>query len=380
LPDLSSKILRGDISSAIRRVLTSRCRLGFLSAGGLGDALALRRFLADVVPLAYRALRNLEHLAERIPDEGLREQALSSIRSKSYHVAGACILATFLPAAARSHYVEIVAPLESIYDFLDSLCDRHPDTPVQAFRQLHLALRDALDPSQPMENYYRYGPAGSDGDYLSTLVRSTRSALGRLDGHAALAPVFSRAVALYADTQTFKHLSPSQREPALKTWHRERAGASAGLTWYEFGAAAGSQFHVYAPLFAAFRRRFDEIESAYDAYFPAFCALHVLLDSFIDADEDRRHAELNWAACYPDAEAFRARSCEFARQASQAVSALSGPHAHRFALRIMALFYLTHPKVYEQGLEQDAETMLRDLQTSMRARPPRALRVEFPPG
>ena len=351
-------MLSSEIDWAVRRVLFGPKRLAFLLKGGINDALDLRRFLLKIVPLARAELRRLEHLADRIPDRELRTQAFSSLRSKAYHVAGACILATFLPSGAREHYVEIVAPLETIYDFLDCLCDRHPDTKPQAFRQLHEALADALDPARPLHEYYVHGPPGDDGDYLVSLVRRVREALMRLGNYELLIAHFRRAVALYADTQTYSHLPAGEREQACKDWYSREGTRFGDLTWFEFAAAAGSQFHVYAPLYEAFCSDNARIGDAYDAYFPSFCALHVLLDSFIDQQEDRAYGELNWVACYPSRHAFLARAHTLARRSWAAFGNLGMPRAHRFALRVMALFYLTHPKIYEQCLNHDAVALL----------------------
>jgi tetraprenyl-beta-curcumene synthase len=350
--------LQSQIRWAVDRVLFSPQRLAFLARGGLDDALELRRFLVSVVPLARSALRRLEHVAERIPDKELRAQALFGLRSKAYHVAGACILATLLPSGAREHYVEIVAPLEAIYDFLDGLCDRHPLTTPGAFRQLHLALADALDPSRPLHEYYAYGPPGDDGDYLHTLVRQVRRALARLGDHELLVPYFSEAARLYADTQTYSHLPRGEREVACKTWFDRHDGRFGDLTWWEFGAAAGSQFQVYAPLYAAFCSDFERIGETYAAYFPALSALHVLLDSFIDQHEDAAHGDLNWIAFYRDKTSFRDRVHELAARANGAFAQLTMPRAHRFTMRIMALFYLTHKKIDEQRLDQEATALL----------------------
>ena len=354
-------MLSEEIRWAVQRVLLGPSRLAFLLRGGLDDAFDLRRFLVHVVPLARSALHGLEHLAERIPDRELRLQARSSLRSKAYHVAGACILATFLPSGAREHYVDIVAPLETIYDFLDTLCDRHPETPPQAFRQLHEALLDALDPSRPLHEYYLYGPRGDDGDYLLTLVKRVRRGLRRLGDHELLLPYFAEAARLYADTQTYSHLPPGEREAACKAWHEREQSRFADLTWWELGAAAGSQFQVYGPLYAAFCSDFEGIGAAYSAYFPALSALHVLLDSFIDQSEDRVHGELNWVECYASRDAMLARARMFAWRAREGFAQLGMPHAHTFTLRIMALFYLTHPKIYEQGLNYEAAALLEAL-------------------
>jgi tetraprenyl-beta-curcumene synthase len=354
-------LLDNEVAWAVNRVLFSPRRLFFLARGGLDDLFELRRFLVNVMPLARAALGQLEHLAERIPDSQLRAQARTGLNAKAYHIAGACILGTLLPAAAREHYVAIVAPLEAIYDFLDCLCDRHPLTEPRAFRQLHLALDDALDPSRPLCDYYAYGPAGDDGDYLRSLVLRVRRALQRLAGYDALLPCFRRSVELYADTQTYKHLPAAQRQLALEAWHAQHAESLGDLSWWEFGAAAGSQFHVYAPLYALFCSNFDELESTYAAYFPAFCALHVLLDSFIDQQEDRDHAELNWVTCYSSFDIFVQRMRVLAQRSRTAFESLSMPRAHTFALRVMTLFYLTHPKVYEQRLGRDAAGLLEAL-------------------
>lgn len=354
-------MLAEEIRWAAGRVLLAPQRLAFLLRGGLDDMFDLRRFLAEIVPPARASIARLERFAERIPDVQLRAQAISSLTAKGYHIAGAAILATFLPSMAREHYIQIVAPLEAIYDFLDSLCDRHPQTPESAYHQLHEALGDALDPARPLHHYYLHGPPGDDGDYLHILVRRVRRALARLAGYEELIPYFRDAVTLYADAQTYKHLPPGERERACIAWYERENARFADLSWWELGAAAGSQFHVYAALYAAFCSEFDRIEQTYNAYFPSLAALHVLLDSFIDQAEDRAHGELNWVECYPSREAFVTRMHVLAQRSREGFRHLSMPRAHMFALRIMSLFYLTHPKIDRQALDDEALELLRAL-------------------
>jgi tetraprenyl-beta-curcumene synthase len=351
-------VLSEEIDWAVKRVLFGPRRLAFLLRGGLDDAFDMRTFLVHVVPLARRALQDLEHLAHRIPDPELRAQAIWSLQGKAYHIAGACILATFLPAGAREHYVDIVAPLEAIYDFLDTLCDRHPETKPDAYRRLHEALADALDPARPLHDYYKHGPSGDDGDFLVTLVRRVRRGLARLGDHELLVPYFSEAARLYADTQTYSHLPAGERERACAEWYLREGRRFGDLSWWEFAAAAGSQFQVYAPLYTAFCSGFDRIGETYHSYFPAFSALHVLLDSFIDQKEDGAHGDLNWLRFYENGAAFRERMRTLAARASAQFRGLPEPRAHRFALRIMALFYLTHKKIDEQKLDGEAMALL----------------------
>jgi tetraprenyl-beta-curcumene synthase len=354
--------MRDEIAWAVRHVLCSPTRLRFLFGNGPATPLYLTRFLRTIVPHARLELSGIESIALSIGDPALRSEALQSIQTKAYHVAGGCVLATFLPTPAARAYVELVAPLESIYDYLDNLCDRHPDVSVEAYPVLHQAIADALDPNAVPRDYYAQGPSGHDNGYLLRLVSRVQRSLRRLPDHEALLPHFREAAGLYAEMQTYKHYPAGERERECKQWFQRRRDQRFGeLEWFEFACAAGSQFQVYAPLFELFAGRSDTVGAAYDAYFPAVAALHVLLDSFIDQAEDREHGELNFAVAYGDATRLRERAAFLARLAERRFAAL--PHAsyHRFVLRVMALFYLTHPKVYAQNIDGEAESLLRRL-------------------
>jgi tetraprenyl-beta-curcumene synthase len=355
--------MRDEIAWALRHVLLSPVRLRFLFGDGPQTPAYVGRFLRKIVPHARLELEGIRTVALTIRDDALRAQALASIEAKAYHVAGGCILATFLPTSRARAYVELVAPLESIYDYLDNLCDRHPDVPVEAYPVLHQAIADALDPHAVPRDYYASGPHGNDNGYLQRLVTRVQRSLRRLDGHEALLPVFREAADLYAEMQTYKHYPAGERERACEGWFARRNDSRvAALRWYEFACAAGSQFQVYAPLYELFAGRADAILPAYDAHFPAVAALHVLLDSFIDQAEDREHGELNFAAAYPNGDAMRERAAYLAQQAKRRFAALPERAPHRFVLRVMTLFYLTHPKVYAQRLDGDAEALLRALE------------------
>ncbi|MDQ2992268.1 MAG: tetraprenyl-beta-curcumene synthase family protein [Candidatus Eremiobacteraeota bacterium] len=350
--------MKDDIRWAVRHVLASPPRLRFLFRGGPSTFLILLRFLREIVPQAASALAEIRAHAEAIPDERLRAEAVASAEYKAYHVAGACILATFLPPALQQRYIAIVAPLETIYDFLDNLCDRHPGVAPAAYPTLHRALADALDPTRPIGDYYADGPNGGDGGYLAWLVARTRAGLADVAGLDALAPLLAEAAAFYSDLQTFKHLPPGEREEACIAWYDRHRERFAQLEWYEFAAASGSQWQVYVPLFLALAGEGEAARAGYDAYFPSVAALHVLLDAFIDEDEDREHGELNLASLYGGDPRMRARFSALADDAEAHFARLPHPDRHRFVLRIMTLFYLTHPKVAAQGMEARAVRLL----------------------
>ncbi len=339
-------------------MLASRERRRFLLSGGIGGVRDLLRFLRVVVPQAASALTAIEADARAIPDDELRAQALASVRGKAYHVAGGCILATYLPREEARRYIEIVAPLESIYDYLDNLCDRHPDVVTQAYPVLHEAIADALDPARGTHDYYALGPSGSDGGYLTRLVERSQRSIRALASHEALAVRFAEAAAFYSGLQSYKHLPPGERESACLAWFAGYRERFPGLEWFEFAAAAGSQFQVYVPLFLLAAGERAALEAGYDAYFPAVAALHVLLDAFIDQSEDREHSELNLYCCYGEAAKACRRFASLAQRAYASFDGLPHPQRHRFLLRTMALFYLTHPKLYDQHLDAPARALL----------------------
>lgn len=338
-----------------------------LAGAGIGGLYDLVSFLRGIVPRAETALQEVRARAEAIPNDELRNLALGSIEHKAYHVAGGCILATFLTPAAADHYVEIVAPLETIYDYLDSLCDRHSNSNADAYPVLHRAIADALEPAAREYEYYGAGPHGDDGDYLVTLVRRVQRSLRRLADHELLFPCARKAAALYARMQTLVHLPKGEREERCKAWYSEHEALYPNLEWQEFACAAGSQLHVYAPLFTIFESRCDAVEQTHDAYFPYVSALHVLFDSFIDQEEDLRHGDLNFVSAYPNGHALRERVAYLTRQAVRSLRRLIAPERHLFVLRVMALFYLTHPKVYAQGLEPEARALLRIIDALLEA-------------
>src|SRR5580698_10889640 len=193
----------------------------------------------SVVPRVSKELREIRKRADGIADPLLRRQALDSISAKSYHAAGAAILATFLPPGAVKRYVDIVVPLESIYDYLDNLCDRHPNVPAAAYPVLHGAIADALDPSASPGDYYAAGPGGDDSGYLRWLVDRVRARLAAVDGYERLLPNFREAALLYGEMQTFAHFPPGEREAACETWFELRFDSRfEALTWGEFACAA----------------------------------------------------------------------------------------------------------------------------------------------
>ncbi|MBV9102668.1 MAG: DUF2600 family protein [Candidatus Eremiobacteraeota bacterium] len=352
-----------DIVATTSTVLARPSRFRRLIALGPRGWISMTRFLARIVPSASSALRDIRARAATIPDPSLRRQALASIDAKAYHVQGGSILATFLQRTAAEQYIAIVAPLETIYDYLDNLCDRLEDVPAAAYPTLHEALLDAVAPERPILNYYREGPHRDDGGYLRWLVERAREGIRRLPNYAVVAPRALEAARFYAELQSFKHLPPTEREARCERWYAEHRPRFPNLYWWEFAAACGSSLPVFAMLFLASQPKLDtaDIAPTFEAYFPNVSAVHILLDYFIDQAEDRDHRELNFVACYPTTAEAVQRVRSLVRETAARLRTIAHADWHSFLLNAMCLFYLTHPKVFAQSLQAESNALLAAL-------------------
>jgi tetraprenyl-beta-curcumene synthase len=352
-----------DLLAVVGAVLRTPTRLWCLARLGPRGLLSMARFLGTVVPRASRTLAEIEARARTIPDRALRAQALASIADKAYHVQGGCILATFLPAPARGRYVEIVAPLETIYDYLDNLCDRLPDVAPAAYPTLHEALLDALDDRRQIGDYYRDGPLRDDGGYLRELVVRVRAGIAGLPNYAAVRSELVELGHRYVELQTFKHHDAGARETSCRAWFERNRARFPNWYWWEFAAACGSSLPVFALLYLASQQQLAKraVARTLAVYFPNLSAVHILLDYFIDQAEDREHRELNFVACYASRAEAVSRVQHLLRATSARIGTLQDGAWHGFVFQTMCLFYLTHPKVFEQNLDADSRALLAAL-------------------
>jgi tetraprenyl-beta-curcumene synthase len=181
--------------------------------------------------------------------------------------------------------------------------------------------------------------------------------------YAAVREALAQIAGYYVQLQTLKHGAADVREEVCSAWYAEHAESFPGLYWWEFAAACGSSLPVFALVYLALQPRIDAraIDSTVAAYFPNVSAVHILLDYFIDQAEDLEHRELNFVACYPSSTVAVERVGRLVRATSERVRALAHGEWHEFALRAMCLFYLTHPKVYEQRLDRESAAVLAAL-------------------
>jgi len=319
------------------------------------------RFLLRSFPEVARELENWRRMALSCPDECLRRMALASIGGKAFHCQGGGVFSAWT-GAHRRELVRAIVSLQTISDYLDNLCDRAGVQDEEAFRQLHLAFTDALCPGGPVGDYYRFYPHRDDGGYLERLVQTCRQALAVLPAYAPVKDEARRLAGLYCRLQVFKHIDWGRREECLTRWLNPQLAAYHGqIYWWELAAATGSTLGIFA-LFAlaargGFTRRDVQLVTA--AYFPWIGGLHILLDYFIDQQEDRQGGDLNFIFYYRTPQEAVRRLVFFLERSLELAAALPGAHFHRTVVQGLLAMYLSDPKVEAQGLVDARRSMLQ---------------------
>jgi len=320
----------------------------------------IARFVREVFPLVDHYLEKWNELAEKIPDSLLRKQALASIREKKFHCQGGSVFA-LMPGVERDIMVRFIVAFQTISDYLDNLCDRAGCTDERAFRQLHLAMTEALSLQGSISGYYQFYSNHNDGGYLQALVKECRFCLAHIPSFPLVLQKVVQLTSLYADLQCLKHLKIEEREDRMLKWAGAHLDQYPDISPWEFAAACGSTLAVFLLCAAAFNPQLKEEDThrMQFAYFPYICGFHILLDYFIDQAEDRREGDLNFIFYYSNSEQVRERLTFFLIQALEHTRSLSFPVFHRTVVEGLAAMYLSDPKALTGSLKGTGQNLLR---------------------
>lgn len=318
----------------------------------------LTRFVTRVFPKVEKELKRWQELIKTAGDAELRHQGLASIEKKKFHCLGGSVYT--LMEGAHEETLPFIVAFQTISDYLDNLCDRAGCLDAAAFRQLHLAFTDALEPDKPLNDYYQLYPHKDDAGYLQALVEECRRIIKKLPSYHIVKESALNLALLYCDLQTYKHTHYQVREKQLKDWFARYTADHQDLYWWEFAAATGSTLGIFALIAAAGQPNLDCTEAAEltSSYFPWICGLHILLDYFIDQEEDILGGDLNFVSYYPDQEMCRQRMILFQNNALKCAAALPEPLFHVTVVKGLPAFYLSDPKVRDQGLDDIARELL----------------------
>lgn len=302
-------------------------------------------FVLKIFPLVSRELGEWKRRTDRIPEPELRTQALASIRNKRFHVQGGSVYA-LNRQVPPGKTVRFIVALQTISDYLDNLCDRAGVTDESAFFQLHTAMMDAVDPERPISDYYRHYPYQNDGGYLASLVSCCREQIRGLPSYRLVLPVIQKYVKIYSELQSYKHLDIRIREKRLTDWAQLYLESVDNIYWWEFAAATGSTLGMFLLFTAAGDPTLNQtaVEQIDRAYFPWVSGLHILLDYYIDAVEDREMGDFNFTFKYRNLMDCCDRLQFFRKKAEMACQRLARPEFHLTVIRGLLAMYLSDPK------------------------------------
>lgn len=303
-----------------------------------------------VLPKVHEELNEWKAKAEMIPDQELRTQALASIETKTFHCEGGAILA-LLALQKRDKAIRFIVAYQTISDYLDNLCDRSTSLDPKDFRSLHEAMFHALTPGEKPINYYQFRTEQNDGGYLQQLVETCQSVIETLPYREEITHYIHELASYYCDLQVHKHVKVEERVPRLTAWFEDHADKLPTMSWYEFSACAGSTLGIFCLVSYALREDCDEdlLSNVVDSYFPWVQGLHILLDYFIDQQEDRDGGDLNFCFYYADIDELKERFAHFVKQAHQSVRNLPNANFHHMIIDGMLGIYLADKKVSEQN-------------------------------
>lgn len=291
-------------------------------------------------------LSTWEASAEQIPNAELRKQALDSIEDKTFHCEGGAIY-SLLSQNYWKEAVQFIVAYQTISDYLDNLCDRSTSLDPNDFQCLHQAMQDALTPEAQLKDYYAFREEKDDGGYLASLVQTCQHTLRSLPNYNQLKPYTKELCALYSDLQVHKHVTLEEREPRLKEWFTLYSNRWNDLSWYEFSACTGSTLGIYCLVSYGFGQTLtdEQIQNIYEGYFPYMQGLHILLDYFIDQEEDLVEGDLNFCNYYDHEDHMKQRFRYFIEQTQAHVQSL--PHAsfHQMVQKGLVGLYLADRKV-----------------------------------
>lgn len=300
----------------------------------------------DILPTVHYYLDGWKKKAQLIPNEELRKQALASIKTKTFHCEGGSILA-LLSHSYVEECIEFIVAYQTISDYLDNLCDRSTSLDPKDFCMLHQSMKDALSVHAKLKNYYQYREDQDDGGYLNELVMTCQRILSEIDNYPIIADYLLELCGYYCELQVHKHVKKEERVPRLEQWFEQYRPSLPDMKWYEFSACAGSTLGIFCLVAYAFQPGFTKSIAAKikNGYFPYVQGLHILLDYFIDQEEDELEGDLNFCSYYKSKKEMMDRLAHFVSEADKNLKDIPNENFHKLINRGLLGLYLSDEKV-----------------------------------
>jgi tetraprenyl-beta-curcumene synthase len=308
-----------------------------------------------------REIARWQALAAGIPDPDLRTDALTALARKRGNVHGAALFWT-LPDQRNEDLLRGLIAWEVLADYLDCVSERGATRGLANGLQLHLALREALQPDAALSDHYRHHHSGADGGYLRALIERSRASCAGLPSYAEAQAPMLRAARLALVLGINHEPDPARRDAALAAFAQQEL-PDAGQSWFERTAGASAWLTVLAMLAAAAReseRRAAalEAERSYAAYLRWISPVGAMLDSYSDIAEDARSGDHSYISHYGSLDAATARLSELIRRSRAEARALPHGRRHELIACCLIAFYLSKDSAREPQLAAHTRTLL----------------------
>ncbi|MDF1509390.1 tetraprenyl-beta-curcumene synthase family protein [Robertmurraya sp. DFI.2.37] len=302
-----------------------------------------------ILPTAHVELAYWKKRAEEIPDPELRKQALASIEGKTFHCEGGSILA-IMAGERYKEAIKFIVAYQTISDYLDNLCDRSTSLNPDDFSALHESMEVALTVGAEQRKYYRFRKEFDDGGYLEELSQTCQHVLNNVAAYGDIKDYLLELCGYYCDLQIHKHVKVEERIPRLQKWFKRHKNQIPEMEWYEFSACSGSTLGIFSLVSHGMSTDFnkEDAEKIKNGYFPYIQGLHILLDYFIDQEEDRLGGDLNFCFYYQNEESLFDRLKHFVEEADKHTDGLPNKQFHRLINRGLLGIYLSDEKVRRQ--------------------------------
>ncbi len=325
----------------------------------------MKNVYQKIFPQVKLELNYWKERASKITNEELRTQALASIQDKKFHCQGGGVY-SLLAGEEWKKAIRFIVAYQTISDYLDNLCDRSTSLDPTDFRMLHQSMEDALTPETGVKNYYQYREEQADEGYLTDLVRTCQDVLRDIPNYSLFQKHMIQLENLYSDLQVHKHVTHSERIPRLEKWFKEHQRQWPMLEWYEFSACTGSTLGVFCMVSYGLNNQMtiELADNVFESYFPFLQGLHIMLDYFIDQDEDEAEGDLNFCNYYQDELELEKRLLYFVEQTNKHVQTLPNKKFHEMIQHGLIGLYLADPKV--RKMRQFQSTVKRLIKASGR--------------
>lgn len=309
----------------------------------------MRQVYVKILPAVHQELNYWKKRADEIPNTELRKQALASIEYKTFHCEGGGILA-ILSTHDYKKAIRFIVAYQTISDYLDNLCDRSTSQDPIDFAALHESMSDSLNLNSQKKNYYRNREEQDDGGYLQELVMTCQKVLAEVPEYSSIQKELITLCDYYCDLQIHKHVVVHERVPRLQNWFNQYESSLPSMNWYEFSACSGSTLGIFCLVSYALRKDFKKEDALklYNGYFPYIQGLHILLDYFIDQEEDRDGGDLNFCFYYESQEELFRRLSHFLKEADRYTENIPYRKFHQLINRGLIGIYLSDGKVKQQ--------------------------------